>query len=589
MTAVVTAAIAPSETLAARRSDLLSTLLYVANWHFIATDQSYFASYAGVSPLRHVWSLAIEEQFYIAWPLIVAAACWGATSRERLTNMLWLTGAGAAVSALTMASLYDVANPSRSYFGTDARAHQLLAGVALAMFAQARPQAFGGARARRLAARAWPAVALALGVAFVTFEDQAPSYYHGGSVLFALAVAAAIWIVEVAPGGALGRGLSLAPLRWIGQISYGLYLWHWPLIVWIGDADPAADPWTTHVAEIALTFAAAVVSFYLLERPIREGRAPWLGRSRRRLALATVIAVELVAALAVLTTIVDEGNTAVARGLADRSDAECPPGSPAVLSLSWCVRVAPASAAEPVVAVTGDSTSRALDPGMQALAEARGWGYVQAGQGGCSALALALPNSTEPRDRAASRRCAAAVPRLQSAIAARRRPDVWIVSDRIPIGAPILHADGRLVGPGRERDRRLRAALRGALARLTAGGAQVVVVTTPPPGEPADCAAANPPASCAAPGPSALDGPTRALRRLVRSVVAGMRGRAALVSIDDVLCPDGRRCPAVIDGVLARYDQIHYTSAFSRRIVPRIVARAEREGIRFARRPAPRP
>ena len=129
VTAVVTAYDAPVSTFDARRSDIVATLLYAANWHFIATDQSYFATFAGVSPLRHMWSLAIEEQFYLAWPLIAAAVFAAPAVRRDPARLAGWVLVAALASAVLMAVLYDPANPSRAYFGTDARAHALLVGL----------------------------------------------------------------------------------------------------------------------------------------------------------------------------------------------------------------------------------------------------------------------------------------------------------------------------------------------------------------------------------------------------------------------------------------------------------------------------
>jgi peptidoglycan/LPS O-acetylase OafA/YrhL len=372
VTALVTAYDAPVATFDERRADLISTLLYAANWHFIATDQSYFATFAGVSPLRHMWSLAIEEQFYVAWPLIVAAAMTSPTARRDPAKLaLWVLAAAVA-SAVLMAAMYDAENPSRSYFGTDTRAHALLVGCVLAVVVAARPQLLAAPAARKLAERAWPIVVGLLAAAFVTFSDQGGVYYHGGSLLFALAVAALLWVVEAAPRSVLAALLSTAPFRWVGMTSYGLYLWHWPILVWIGDPRAGFDPLSTQVAEIGLTVTAAAASFYLLERPIRAGRAPWIGTSRRRLVIATVISFELVWFAAVMSTTITSSNSAIARGLKDLSDTPCPAGSPAVGTagrFSWCFRTAATSTGDgTVIATIGDSTARALDPGLMTLA-----------------------------------------------------------------------------------------------------------------------------------------------------------------------------------------------------------------------------
>lgn len=158
------------------------------------------------------------------------------------------------------------------------------------------------------------------------------------------------------------------------------------------------------------------------------------------------------------------------------------------------------------------------------------------------------------------------------------------MSDRVLVDTPIVVADGRGVGVGAERERLVADAVRRALRRLTAQGARVVVVATPPRAEPADCVTRRRVASCDDESNTTHDPPTRALARVYGRVLPGLGRTVAYVTIDDMLCPGGDRCPAVVGGLLARYDQIHYTAAASRLIVPVIIARAERAGIDFSGR-----
>src|SRR5262245_36801237 len=122
---------APRFELALRRQDLLWTLFYGSNWHLIDSAQDYFVQYASASPVRHTWSLAIEEQFYLVWPLIVLAAI--TTGRGRLNLLAVLSSTGIVVSALAMTWLFDPGDPSRAYYGTDSRIHQPLIGALLAI------------------------------------------------------------------------------------------------------------------------------------------------------------------------------------------------------------------------------------------------------------------------------------------------------------------------------------------------------------------------------------------------------------------------------------------------------------------------
>ena len=152
-----------------RRQDILWTLIYGANWHFIASDQGYFAQFTSASPLRHTWSLAIEEQFYLFWPALLLVVC----SRGRRAVAI-LCGAGIVASVAASMWLFNPADPSRSYYGTDARMHELLIGALLA--------AVAGAASPRHARTAWaPRVAAALGglallSGFVWLDGRSAAY-----------------------------------------------------------------------------------------------------------------------------------------------------------------------------------------------------------------------------------------------------------------------------------------------------------------------------------------------------------------------------------------------------------------------------
>ena len=420
-----------SATLAARRGDILATLFYYANWHFIAADESYFATFAGVSPLRHMWSLAIEEQFYLVWPIVILLAL--RFMRARL--LLSLIVVGAILSAADLAYQYEAHNPSRAYFGTDARAHVLLVGSALALLTHAYPALLSHERAHRLARIAALPAAGAIVVGYVLMKDQAAFYYWGGSLLFACFVAVLIWTVEALPRSPVARAISIKPINWVGRISYSLYLWHWPVIIWISSFI-AVNAFVQKGLAIAAMTAMAGFSFYVVERPIRTGRAPWLRLSTVRLAIAVSIALALFAAVTFKVT-----TTASAQF----SDRPCPPGSPLVGTLKFCIEVNPTIAHPPVIITAGDSTSRALTPGLNPLAATRAWLFIQAGQDGCSFLPLDVVRTRE--FEAQQRTCAQDVPRLLSTLNRRYHPTVWLISD-VFVLASLRAPDGTILAPG---------------------------------------------------------------------------------------------------------------------------------------------
>jgi peptidoglycan/LPS O-acetylase OafA/YrhL len=562
----------------ARRQDMLATIFYYANWHFIAEGASYFAQFTGTSPLQHTWSLAIEEQFYLLWPLVVLGV---GLFRGWSTRVLWgVVVVGTLASAGWLIASYDPADPTRVYFGTDTRAHELFIGAGLAALLLNRPQLIGSKWMATAARWAWPAIAVLFAVAFVVMHDQSGFYYRGGSLAFALLVAAALLLVETAPGSVLGRLLSLRAVVWVGTISYGLYLWHWPLIVWVGGSSTVPDENVKQLLEVVLTFAIATASYYLVERRIRDGRMPWLGLSRERLAKGGVVAALAVAVIALEATSV--GTNPIVRQLTDIGGSDCPAGSPApVPTFAWCTRVQPQRPGASVVGVVGDSTALALNAGMAQLAGEHGWGYVQAGKNGCSVLPLQFPTGRSPAAITAAETCVGAVPKVLDDVRARAHPDVWVVSDRWSL-LPMREPSGRFLQPGERRRRQIiQAEWIKRLRELTARGAKVILMITPPPAPPIECATTSPPPDrCSSTSFTTADAQTVAGRRIVKAAAAKVPGVVA-VSVDDLVCPDHGRCPAVVGGVLTRYDGIHYTATFSTRILRAVFARAERAGLKL--------
>jgi peptidoglycan/LPS O-acetylase OafA/YrhL len=568
-------------TFAIRRGDLLSTIFYFANWHFIAVGQSYFAQFAGgaSSPLRHMWSLAIEEQFYFLWPFMIVVL--GLLVRRKSSALPVILLIAAIISAARMSMLYTAVDPTRAYEGTDARACELLVGAALAALLAIRPALLADRRVRAGAAWGWPVVAALVGVAFFEITDHASFYYHGGALAFSLVVACGLLIVEALPRSALARALSLRPVRWTGMISYGLYLWHWPVIVWSADRALSWSPRVKQLAEVGAMFAVAGASFYLLERPIRYGKVPWLRTSPRRLALVLGVTVLAVVGLSLHETSVP--HTGVLAGLTQYGGRNCPPGSPSPAPpYMWC-RWTTAGAGKPTIAMIGDSTALALDYGLESVVTQRHWGYIEAGEPGCSALPLMFPEDpTSAASAVSAQRCVTGIPRVIAAVAAKVHPNVWLLADRWML-LPLRERDGRVLQPGNpNREQLIATALRRLLRRLTSTGAKVIFLIQPPLGPPPQCAVAPGAADCRSVSFTTSDPETVDAQRVVERVAATMRGSVYPVNVDDILCPDHGYCPAVIDGVLARNDGIHYTYSMSLELAPIVVARARQMGLHFA-------
>ncbi len=262
-------------------ADGLSTLLYVGNWHQIWTGNGYFAQAALVSPLQHTWSLAIEEQFYLVWPLAVLAVLTYRRSpgskTNRLNGLLAVTSIGAVASAIEMIWLYHGGSGlNRVYYGTDTRAQGLLAGATLAVYL-AKRAARGAVPSRRdgwAVAGVGVAGAVGLGAAIAQTTGSSGWLYRGGWFAVDIAVVAVI-AAATATGTAFSpvrTVLAAWPLRSIGIISYGLYLWHFPLMLWLTSSSTGASGTGLLWLRLGSSLSAAIVSFFVVEQPVRRRR-----------------------------------------------------------------------------------------------------------------------------------------------------------------------------------------------------------------------------------------------------------------------------------------------------------------------------
>jgi peptidoglycan/LPS O-acetylase OafA/YrhL len=291
---LILAAIFDRQDLAHTRSDVLGSLLYFANWHEIIANRSYFNVMGNPSLLQHTWSLAVEEQFYIVWPLLLVP-CLVLVGRKR---MPMLVIAGIAASATLMWILYSANDPSRVYYGTDTRAFLLLMGILIALV---WPWIMRLRRAVPLLELLGIAALVGTVLLFRQMQDFSPTLYHGGDL--AAAFCFAVLVAAVAhPKTGIGNAFGVAPLRWVGERSYGIYLWHWPIIVLVAgvNARPSAG---VVVAEAALVVAIAALSYKYIEQPIRTGslqRRLAQHPRRYRLEVIGAGAVGLVTAFAVL-------------------------------------------------------------------------------------------------------------------------------------------------------------------------------------------------------------------------------------------------------------------------------------------------
>jgi len=307
--AVVMLIFLPHE-VARTKAQFLAALGYYSNWQFIASNTSYFAALGRPSMLRHLWSLAIEEQYYLVWPLALVALlrrCKHDLARVAVVLATFVLGAN-----LLMAVLYHPGHDAtRAYMGTDTRAGGLLCGALLALFW--RPSRLRHAPVQRLHL---PLDVAGVGALYLLWRmlravhGESSWLYRGGFLAVDLATVIVIAAVAM-PGGVLGRYLLGArPLRWIGDRSYGLYLWHWPIFMLTRPGiDLHWNRWLVLALRLSLTLVIAQLCFTFIEQPVRHGavgrwwqslRAPSPVRRRvvRRSALLGLMVVPLLAGVA---------------------------------------------------------------------------------------------------------------------------------------------------------------------------------------------------------------------------------------------------------------------------------------------------
>jgi peptidoglycan/LPS O-acetylase OafA/YrhL len=475
------------------RGSALATLAYVANWRAILARASYWNLFAAPSPLEHTWSLSIEEQFYVVWPLVVALVLRRGSRRAVLVLSLGL----GALSMGAMAFLFDPADTTRAYLGTDTRAAAILAGAALA--AAVPPGRSFETRTVRWLDALGVASAVGLGVAWWKMDGHARFLYRGGFWLTEAAVLVLILCAMAGSRSLVARALAWKPLTWLGTISYGVYLWHWPVNVVVTPSRVHLQGVALHALQLAISLGIAVVSYQAIERPIRMARAP-LGRA----AYAIVAAVAAAVLLVVRGTYAREDLRGAQHGEAALPD---PPAGP--------VRSR--------ILILGDSTANSLGWVLRG-ANRPGLAVELEGRDGCSML---LDNCRGEE-----------WPARKTTLA----PDATLVF----LGGAFLHGldldDGWRMAcyPGWQR--RFEENLTHRLADLGAARGRTWAVTVPYPLGPYDDAAHRAQVDC--------------INASIRKAVAQVTG-IQLLDLGARLCP-GEACEREHGGVEIRPDGVHF-------------------------------
>jgi peptidoglycan/LPS O-acetylase OafA/YrhL len=250
------------------RGDVLWSLFYLANWHFVVTSTSYMELFAAPSPVQHFWSLAVEEQFYFAYPVLAVCALRGGSGSRAV-----LAGVAAALVAASVATSVALsaagASPDRIYYGSDTRASEIFLGALVAILPWRRERPGSSWRFSVQALGAAALVGMLLSWSWVDID--APWLYRGGFAAYSL-LSLAVIAAATQPEGPVRRLLSGRALRWLGRVSYGAYLFHWPIFLWLSPERTGLEPLSLLALRTTVTLLLAGVSYRFLESPIRSGR-----------------------------------------------------------------------------------------------------------------------------------------------------------------------------------------------------------------------------------------------------------------------------------------------------------------------------
>ena len=363
------------------KGDAISATLYFSNWRFIYSGHSYGELFASPSPLQHLWSLSIEEQLYVIVPVVIAGL-FALGLRRRAIGIVFLI----AVAGSTIATMFTNSH-ELIYYGTHTRAAELLLGSALACLFGHRLERFAVQKAKTLSTMY---VVPLLGVIVLARFSSVDSPWVYSGLLTLFAGLSAICLIASVHAGPVRSILSSSPLVRIGEVSYGLYLIHWPVIVWLNSERVDLQPTALFVLQVIVTVILTLVSYWLIEQPIRRRKVLLSVRWAASSFVASVVGV-LILASAILASASSQVNTApdVLVTIAPTSSVVDPVNASSTTIVGSSAKPARVDRTGPLsVLVIGDSTAENI---ATALAQASdgSLGVISGGVLGCPLLKVA--------------------------------------------------------------------------------------------------------------------------------------------------------------------------------------------------------
>jgi peptidoglycan/LPS O-acetylase OafA/YrhL len=522
---------------------------YVANWYFIRQSTDYFAANVNSSPVLHFWSLAVEEQFYIVWPLVLGAVYVLARPTQRwrwwvIRAVVIAAGGASVVAAL---HLYSI-DPPRAYYGTDTRAYQLLAGALVAL----TPQLLHlGRHMAASVSRTAAAVAVAVVLLLATSAVHVSPISRG--VLVAICTCVMIVALDNANGGLAKRLLSNDRITYLGRISYGTYLWHWPVIILL-TYNWSIAPVPLFLIDCVLATSLAAASFRIVEHPIRVTDA--LSRYRGPVIAIGVLTSILVGSL-FMPAVLDSGN---GKWRTARLDIPALPSclhEPVEKCVVW-------HGGDQRILLVGDSTARMWIPALTEIAKRESLTFAVAVLGGCPwQYGLKYNVVQAPAD------CRTAQNDWYRRIIPRFNPDIIVLAGRV-LDDGSQPDKQRYIGPHGERfqvgdanfEQMLINISDRSLARLRHPGRRLVIIeptpVSPSTFDPLNCLSSGRPArDCT------YQAPVHATPLVQAYRTAAKAPDVRTLDLDRIVCPRLPTCDPILHGIIVKRDATHLTGTFA--------------------------